>query len=211
MSKGAASKHANEDWRFKHAWMWYQDHVKHRATLLNYLLLSFGVMANAYVALLRDKNLLVAGWLASCAALVAYAFLCLDVITLRKIQLAKGVLLQLSGSNDRCSEDPNAAAFALILDSSLRPTSRFAGTLRLHKERLWTFVIGSGATAIAVLAAVDAFGFSNTSRLIVATALAAILIPVGKATIQASPLCAREAFGSRTDVGSILRPRPVGS
>jgi hypothetical protein len=201
VNKSAASKHAIEDWRFKHAWAWYQDHVKHRATLLNYLLLSFGVMANAYVALLREKNMPVAGWLASCAAIVAYAFLCLDVITLRKIQLAKGVLLQLSGSNDNPSGDPNAAAFALILDSSLQPTSRFAGALRLHKERLWTFVIGTGATVVAVLAAIDAFGFSNSARVIIAATLMAVLAPVGKAMLDASPLCAREAFGKRMDVG----------
>ena len=184
-----------EDWRFKHAWSWYQEHVKHRTAMLNFLLIAVGVMANAYVALLKEKNFELAGWLSAFAALIAYSFLCLDVITLRKIQLAKAVLRELvapppTGASAKAPtfaeiiDSTKSRAFARILDSRRRPTNRWARALRLDKDRTWTFIIEGAMTLIAALAAADAWSIANLGRAGVALVVAMLLVPVFAASVR---------------------------
>jgi hypothetical protein len=175
-----------EDWRFKHAWSWYQDHVRHRATMLNYLLVSFGILANAYVALLKEKLFDVAGYLAVFAALITYSFLCLDVITLRKIQLAKAVLRQLSGP-EPSSSDANAKAFSLILDSESRRVTTAARVLRLHKDRTWTFLIESGAVVVSLMAGAHALSASNATRGALLAVAVLALAPIAYASFRHAP------------------------
>ena len=178
---------AEEDWRFKHTWSWYQEHVKYRTSMLNYLLVSVGILANAYVNLLREKNTVMAGWLAGVAALISFAFLCLDVIWLTKIQVAKVALRTLAAEAGGPADTAASLAFKMVLDSESRPMGKLTRALRLHKDRLWTFVIEATLTLAAVLALADAWQWSNLRRGIAVGVVVAFFVPVFLASFKSWP------------------------
>lgn len=186
-SRPNTTRRVEESWRFSYVWQWYQSHVQHRTTMLNYVLLSTGILANAYVGLLKDSRFVAAGWLASFGAGLAYAFLCLDVITLRKIQLAKTVLRRLNRPTDRTAEvEPDEQDFALILTNSNR-TKHWLRRLPIGRDRWWTFFIETGITLAAVLAAAYALHSSDLTRWLLCVGVAVFVLPLLIATLAKSP------------------------
>jgi len=64
--------------QFDYAWKWFEYHAKQRISMFNYFLLASGILANAYVCLIKEKYFILAMGLAIVGALISFAFVILD-------------------------------------------------------------------------------------------------------------------------------------
>lgn len=76
------------------AWRWFELHVTHRTNVVNFFLLATGAFAVGYAELLTAGDASAAAAVAIVAGFTSLCFVGLDLVTIRKIKQAKGVLLE---------------------------------------------------------------------------------------------------------------------
>lgn len=134
---------STQPWQLEYIWKYFELHVNHRATMLNYLLVASGFFAYAYAEI--DSN----GERAAVslfAAVSAFSFLCLDGISLRKIQNAKAHLVLLVRID---LKDAPADPLVCVLGGTPdRLDEGFISKGLLSRDPLWTSVIEGGLAAV---------------------------------------------------------------
>jgi len=96
--------------RINYAWDWWKFHAKQRTDMFNYFLLITGILANAYVSLLKDNKVIfnrLETFLCGLGALTSLGFLLLDIRNRRQIDRAT-TMLQSIESNELLHADPLA-------------------------------------------------------------------------------------------------------
>lgn len=81
--------------RFDYAWKWFSYHAAQRITMFNYFLLVTGILANAYVVLIKEGLFVIATVLAGVGTLTSVGFLCLDCRNKQLVELGEDVLEKL--------------------------------------------------------------------------------------------------------------------
>jgi hypothetical protein len=81
--------------RFDYGWNYFDSHAKQRTTMLNFFILFSGILANAYVLLVKDKYLLPSIIVAFLGIFVAIMFNFIDRRNEELVHMAEDVLLSL--------------------------------------------------------------------------------------------------------------------
>lgn len=80
---------------FEYAWKWFEYHASQRTSMFNFFLIATGILANAYVGLLKEKLFTLAVWLGIMGALTSLAFLLLDCRNLGLVHMGEDILREL--------------------------------------------------------------------------------------------------------------------
>jgi len=91
--------------RLTYVWDWWKFHAKQRTDMFNYFLIVTGILANAYVALLKDEERQpsLAIGLGLLGALTSVGFCLLDVRNRRQLERATDILKRIE-SNQLCDQ-----------------------------------------------------------------------------------------------------------
>ena len=81
--------------RFELAWRWFALHANQRMSAFHFFLLLSGILANAYVLLVREKLDIRAACLAFLATVVSFAFVMADRRNRQLLHLGEDLLLQI--------------------------------------------------------------------------------------------------------------------
>jgi len=81
--------------RFDYAWKWFEYHAAQRVTMFNYFLLITGILASAYVVLLKEGLFVIGTGLAVLGTLTSIGFLFLDCRNKQLVDLGEDVLEKL--------------------------------------------------------------------------------------------------------------------
>ena len=83
--------------RFELGWRWFALRAKQRVSMFNFFILVAGILANAYVLLIRENLAVQAAFLALVAAAVSLAFVLLDKRNKQLVDLGEDLLRTLEG------------------------------------------------------------------------------------------------------------------
>lgn len=87
-----------KEMRFELAWRWFEMHSGQRVSMLNFFLVSAGVLANAYVFLLINNWYLPAGVLGCVAAVVSLLFIMLDRRNHQLVKMGEDLIAHLEAT-----------------------------------------------------------------------------------------------------------------